>query len=356
METVSGGIATVPQSSMLLVIDEQSRIGAARRAAVGLAHSSGLGEEAIGRLAIVVTEAATNILRHAQRGAIILRGLMAGDIATIEILALDKGPGIPDVARAMRDGFSTSGTAGQGLGGIQRLSDVFEVYSQRDKGTAILARVSEGARSAMRVAQAEALDDRIGVVCVPIRGETECGDDWRIAVARQRISVLVVDGLGHGPNAATAAASATARFPQVADRVPELVVAELDNALRDTRGAALSVAVIDEGSRTARFCGVGNVEARVIGGQRTEHFILQNGIVGHTMPTLRAGAMPWPEGGRLVMHSDGISARWHPDSYPGLTAAHPALMAGVIYRDFARERDDATVLVLCDASGEVPRP
>jgi len=57
---------------------------------------------------------------------------------------------------------------------------------------------------------------------------------------------------------------------------------------------------------------------------------------------------PWPPGARLVMHSDGVSARWRIDSYPGLASLHPALLAGVIVRDFARERDDVTVLVYDD--------
>lgn len=132
---------------------------------------------------------------------------------------------------------------------------------------------------------------------------------------------------------------------------PAKMLGAIDTAMRGTRGAALSAAVIDETARTVAFSGVGNVDGRVLIDERTEHLIPQNGIVGNAMPTLRPSAAAWGTGARLVMHSDGISARWHLGAYPGLMTAHPAIMAGVIYRDFGRDRDDATILVLSD----VPR-
>jgi hypothetical protein len=301
-------------------------------------------------LAIVVTEAATNIVRHAHRGVIVLRGLVAGKTPAIEVLALDKGPGIPDLARAMRDGYSTSGTAGQGLGGMHRLADTFEVHSQRGMGTALLARIGERPRPSSHTQHVPSPDDRVGAVCVPLRGEDACGDAWRIVVGHRRISILLVDGLGHGPAAAAVAAIATAAFSRLASGLPETALATFDTAMRGTRGAALSVAVIDEAARATRFSGVGNVDGRVLSGTPTEHLTPQAGIVGHTMPTLRAATASWPTAARLVMHSDGISARWRADTYPGLLGAHPALLAGVIYRDFGRDRDDVTVIVLGDAN------
>jgi hypothetical protein len=279
----------------------------------------------------------------------LLRAFGAEGSATIEVLALDRGPGIPDVARAMGDGYSTSGTAGQGLGGMQRLSDLFEIHSQRSVGTALLARVREGGGpTATTRTQVPSLDDRLGVVCVAMPGQTECGDAWRIAVDGQRISVLLVDGLGHGPQAAAVAATAATTFSGPATGSPEQALASLDRATRGSRGAALSVAVIDERARSTTFGGVGNVDGRVLSDAKPAHFVPQNGIVGHTMPTVRSVTGPWPRGALLVMHSDGISSKWRVNTYPGLMTAHPALLAGVIYRDFGRTNDDATVLVLGD--------
>jgi len=352
MESLTARVALSPSPSTLVIIDEQTQIGAARRSAVELAHTRGLGADAVGRLAIVVTEAATNIIRHAGRGVMVLRTLTSESNPAVEVLALDNGPGIADVRRAMHDGFSTSGTAGQGLGAIQRLADMFDIYAQRDKGTALVARVADRPRSSAQTRPVSSLDDRVGVVCVPLRGETECGDAWRVVVGRQIVSVLLVDGLGHGPDAAATAAVATTMFPRLAKGLPEVILSQMSEAMRASRGAALSVAVIDEAARLTRFSGVGNVDGRVLADGRTEHLIPQNGIVGHTMPSVQSSSVPWPAGARLVMHSDGIASRWRLDAYPGLIAAHPALVAGVIYRDFRRERDDATVLVLADAAAE----
>ena len=352
MEAVIASVPTVSGTSIRLDIDEQSQIGAARRSAVALAHRHALGADAAGRLAIVVTEAATNIVRHAGFGVIVLRALLAGPAPRIEMLALDKGAGIPDVDRAMRDGYSTSGTAGRGLGGMQRLTEVFELHSQRGMGTALLARVGDRGRSSSDTRRFVSLDDRLGVVCVPLRGETECGDAWHIVVGRQSISLLLVDGLGHGPDAAAASAAATSAFPQLATESPEATLVALDVVLHETRGAALSLAVIDRTSRAVRFSGVGNVDGRVLRDGATEYLVPQSGIVGHGMPKLRSTDAALPAGARLVMHSDGILARWRMDAYPGLMTAHPALLAGVIYRDFGRDRDDATILVLSDDPAE----
>ena len=355
MEGVIGEVATAPGSSMRLDIEEQSQIGAARRFAVALGHSRGLGTDAVGRLALVVTEAATNILRHAGHGVIVLRTLDAGGTASVEMLALDKGPGIYNVERAMRDGYSTAGTAGKGLGAAQRLSELFEIHSQRGAGTALLARIGERTGPSNRARRVPSLDDRIGAVCIPVRGETECGDAWRVIAGPRRLSLLLVDGLGHGPEAAAAAGAATRLFPQLVAGSPEAALASLDSALRTTRGAALSVAVIDEIGHATRFIGVGNVDGRVIADGQTEHLVPQPGIVGGGIPVLRSTTTKWLAGARLVMHSDGIVARWRIDAYPGLVTAHPALLAGVIYRDFARDRDDATVLVLGNAAAEEQR-
>jgi anti-sigma regulatory factor (Ser/Thr protein kinase) len=350
MEAVTGPGILAPDTSTLVVLDEQSQIGAARRAANALGHAHGLGADALGRLAIVVMEAATNVLRHGERGVLVLRVMHASEVPGIEVLALDKGPGIPDVERAMADGYSTIGTAGQGLGGMRRLADVFELYSQRGAGTVLMARVFAGSGQPSRDHPAT-LDDRLGVVCLPVPGQTECGDAWRVAADRKHVTLMLVDGLGHGPGAASVAATALELFPAIANVPPQSALNRLDAVLRGSRGAALSVAVLDEQARTVDFCGVGNVDGRVVPiepGKSGNHLVPQNGIVGHTMPTLRPVSLPFPAGARLVMHSDGISARWRPEAYPGLADAHPAIVAGLIYRDGVRGNDDATIVVLAD--------
>lgn len=351
IDAVVPATPALPVSS-LLIVDEDTQIGAARRAAVTIGHAQGLDTEALGRLAIIATEAATNMLRHANRGVMVVRALI-GPPRGVEILALDRGPGMVDVSRAMTDGYSTSGTAGQGLGAMRRLASEFEVYSIPGMGTALFTRVSVGAAARPgRARRAPSLDDRLGAICVALRGEMLSGDAWGVQVHGGRTALIVVDGLGHGVAAHAVSVQAVASFGKTSARRPLDALTEMDAALRGSRGAAVTLATIDEDTQQVHFAGVGNVDARVANGPRTEHFVPQNGIVGHAMPTPRSPSVPWPVGGRLVMHSDGVSNRWRLESYPGLATAHPALIAGVIFRDFRRERDDATVLVVAPQ----PRP
>jgi anti-sigma regulatory factor (Ser/Thr protein kinase) len=352
MESVIERVAPAFCPSIRIDIDEQTQIGAARRAAVALAHAHHLPSDAIGRLAIVATEAATNIVRHAGRGYVVVRAFTGRDSPIIEVLALDKGPGIPDVDRAMRDGYSTIGTAGQGLGAIERLADAFGIHSQRGMGTAVFARVGDRARRTMGISAATHVTDDLGVVCMPLHGETACGDAWQVVTRRQQTSVLVVDGLGHGPDASAAAGAAMSAFATAINSPPETMLAALDANMRETRGAAVSIVVINTGLQRMDFCGIGNVEGRVLSATVTEHLIPQNGIVGHGMPSPRSTTIAWAARSRLVMHSDGIIPRWRLDAYETGATLHPALLAGLIYRDFARDRDDATVLVLRDTTSE----
>ena len=349
MESVIAPTA-VAGASTHLDVEETSQVGGARRFASAMGNAHALDSDAVGRLAIVVTEAATNIVRHGGGGMILLRALQHSGGPVIEVLALDKGPGIPNIDRAMADGYSSSGTAGQGLGAIQRLSDVFAIHSQRGLGTAVLARVGLRRHSAIRPPRDPVLDDRLGAVCVPLRGEVECGDRWELMASQRGITLMLVDGLGHGPEAALAAASATQAFEACADESHDVLFASVDTATRPTRGAAASVIHVNELTGAVTFTGVGNVEGRVFGGPATQYLVPQNGIVGHGMPSLRSTSATLPVKGVVLLHTDGIGSRWRLDAYEGGIANHPALLAGMIYRDFARGRDDASVVVL--ARGE----
>ena len=320
--------------------------------AQAMARGRGMDADAMERLATIVTEVARNIVRHAGSGQIILRAIGEPGDGCMEVLGLDKGPGIADMTRVMREKYATPAgpVPESGLAVVRRSADMFDIYSQAGSGTALVAHVGCGAaRTARRGSLQAMMRDSVGVVSVPLRGEEESGDGWAVRTANGRMTALVVDGLGHGPEAAIPARAALGIFNGATTETPETLVALMHDALHSTRGAALSMAVLDEKARLVRFCGVGNVEARVLTATGGRHFMPQNGIIGHTMaPALHPAGLPWPVQGRFVMHSDGISSRWTTDRYPGLLARHPVLLAGVLFRDFARARDDATVLVLRD--------
>jgi anti-sigma regulatory factor (Ser/Thr protein kinase) len=338
--TPDGELAGGPVSTAIPVT-ETTQIGEARRAARVAGDRAALSSDELGRLGLIVTEAATNLARHARDGMIVMRNVGKGGSAGVEVLAVDRGPGIADLARAMEDGYSTAGTPGKGLGAIRRLAPgAFDILST-SQGTTMLARV----RSSREPNTGEA---DAGVICIPITGETTCGDAWHIDWARDRTLVVVADGLGHGPEAAVAASTAIRIIQERGDGMPGALLLATHNALRSTRGAAISIARIDHETRMVTFAGVGNVAASVCDSDHTRAMAGFGGIAGHQIASIREFQYPWPERSYLVMHSDGVSGRWRTDAYPGIMTRDPALLAAVLFRDFGRGRDDTTVLVVRD--------
>lgn len=327
------------RESVAITITESSQTGEARRVAIALATRLGFQETQRGKVGIVVTEVANNLIQHGQGGVLLLRLLEQDSAIGIEVLSLDKGRGMVDVDECLQDGFSTAGTLGNGLGAISRLSGLFEIYSIRNQGTALLAHLWSD--SALHPPQ-ETLE--IGAICLPKRGEDVSGDAWAYQIDRCRSLLLVADGLGHGPAAATAASQAVRIF-QEHHRSPGAIVEAAHAALRSTRGAALAIAEIDFEQQSVRFAGIGNIAASIFSFTERHHLISNNGTVGHEVRKIQEFTYPWYANGLLIMHSDGLDTKWQLDRYPGLSQKHPSLIAGVLYRDFNRERDDVTVLV-----------
>lgn len=341
-DATGGPITTV------IPMTDQTRIGEARRFAITL--GDGGDETAVGRVAIVTTELATNLIRHAKDGAMLLRRVAGAERSfdSIEVVAIDRGPGIADVSRSLRDGFSTHGTPGTGLGAVSRLTERFDIYSLPGKGTIVSCQIpladNQRARDA---ANGDPID--VGVTCVPMGHEVACGDGWCTHLGQSgTILAMVVDGLGHGPQAAQAADAAKEAFRQAVQRhvTPAEIVQLAHLALRPTRGAALAVAEIDVARGTVHYAGIGNISGAIIGVGRTQNLVSLNGIAGHQVGRIREFAYEWTDGATLFMHSDGIATRWTLDEYPGLSSRHPSMRAAVIWREFSRGRDDATVLAV----------
>jgi anti-sigma regulatory factor (Ser/Thr protein kinase) len=325
---------------MFLQIAERSRVAEARRLAVQASTAQGFNEKDAGRVAIVATELATNLVKHAGGGEIVISSFADAEGKGLELLALDKGPGIVDLNKALADGHSTSGTAGTGLGAIRRSADVFAVSSRGGRGTAVLARLKPEAQAAVEGGYL------IAGLCAPYPGETVCGDGWAIGASATKIAVLMVDGSGHGPEAHKAALRAIEIFRTQTDRGVEPVAQAIDRALAVTRGAAVAVAEIDPASGQVNFVGIGNISAALIDQGSVRRMISNNGTAGHIAPRIRAFQYPFRNETTVIMHSDGLTPRWDLNDYPGLIAAHPSLIAGILYRDFRRGRDDASIVVV----------
>ncbi len=333
-------------------VSETSQVGEARRTAALIADRAGLGETERGKLAIVVTELANNLVRHANGGGEILLRALATPGGGVEVLSIDRGPGMADVAACMRDGYSTGGTAGQGLGAVRRQSSTFDIHSAQPAGTVVLARVNANSPAGAIAAPPE-FD--WAVVCVPAPGEVACGDAWRVSTSPGRLSLLLADGLGHGPLAADAAETGAAAFDADPFAAPAATLEAAHTKMHGTRGGAVAAALIDLAARSMRFAGVGNISGSIVSGPDSRGTFSHNGTAGVQVRKVQEFDYPWPPAGMLVMHSDGLQARWSFDKYPGLTQRHPAVVAGLLYRDFARGRDDLTVAVVREARPDVNR-
>jgi len=322
-------------------VEDASQAGEARRAAASVCHELGFSEVDAGRVSLLVTEAATNLARHARGGELLLCPLRHGEVAGIEILAVDRGPGMANPARSLRDGFSTGGSPGTGLGALRRLSSAFDLFSEPDKGTVLLCRYWAGPFPGGL--PPERLET--GAVCVSVTDGEPCGDAWAVENVAASSLLLVCDGLGHGEPAAEASRTATRLFRENPAQGPGEMVETLHRGLRGTRGAALAVLGADPARGTVRFCGIGNIGARIVSGDEERHLVSQSGIVGHEASRIREYSYTWPENSLLVVHSDGLSASWRCSSSPGLASHDPSVVAAVLYRDYGRARDDRTVVV-----------
>ena len=319
---------------------DRSQVSAARQEATRAASLLGFDETDAHRVGLVATELASNLVKHTRGvgGALLIRS-GTGPVPAVELIAIDRGPGMRDVVQSLVDGHSTSGSTGTGLGAVRRLADDFDVFSQPDAGTAVLARLRRGRETSSPTGRFQ-----IGGVSVAQAGETACGDAWAVTVDSATLSVFVVDGLGHGVLAQAAARAATAAAVARSYATPVAALTAMHGGAAHTRGAAALVATVDLRSTVVTVAGIGNVAAAIVGAEAVKRIASQPGILGHDARTLREHQYPWTEDAVLVMHSDGLVSHWSLDRYPGLRRRDATLVAAVLYRDFQRGRDDVTVV------------
>ncbi len=316
-------------------VEDPSASAACRSAAQALASRLGFPGARADQLALAVTEAASNLQKHASQGSMLLRIARAGGKPGIEMVTIDAGPGVRDAAAALRDGHSTSGTLGIGLGAIRRLADFCDLYSAPGQGTALVARFWSGPHPGT--------EPCAGLVR-PITGESECGDVFGAVEADGRLTGVLCDGLGHGPLAATAAMEGVTAVLEDPYGEPAALVARAHGRMGHTRGGALAVVQVD--GRAVQFAGLGNVTAVILADGTRRGMISVPGIAGHQARSIRQFDYTAPPGAAIILHSDGISGRWDPAALPGLNARDPLLVAAALLAQAGSRRDDAGVLVL----------
>src|SRR3984957_7700577 len=282
---------------MITAVNDASQVAEARRLVTAYARAAGVTEARVDDVAIVVTELATNLLKHAGSGQILATHRDDVDSAGLELLALDRGRGMADVGRCMDDGYSTAGSPGNGLGAIARLADDVRIYSRPGLGSAIMVRFAQ--HSASRSPRT-----LLGSAVAPYPGEQVCGDNWAFSETVQGRTVMVADGAGPGVEAARAADLAVRTFLQHADEPCEDVVERIHRVLMPTRGAAVAVARIDEAARMVRYVGVGNICGTLVTAETSKHMVSHNGTAGHVAPRIREFTYNFASNPLLILHSD----------------------------------------------------
>jgi anti-sigma regulatory factor (Ser/Thr protein kinase) len=313
------------------VIDDSSKVGEARRAAQTLANFE-FDVEVAGKVAIAATELANNLLLHGGGGELLIQMLGDDDAATVELLAIDRGPGMDNVDRCMSDGYSTAGTSGTGLGAVRRLSSEFDIHSAPGQGTIAMARFgsSQGIRH--------------GAINIALEGEIDCGDAWCLGQDSRGLALFLVDGLGHGTFAAEAARAAVDAFTRDPLAEPQEIMLRANGLMSRTRGGAAACARVI-GDKVS-YAGVGNISGTLISTGKSQGMVSQNGTLGAFRRRALQFEYAREPGAHLIMYSDGISGRWDIKDRADLLARHPAIIAAAIYRDHGRGRDDATVVVV----------
>ncbi|QCI15393.1 ATP-binding protein [Pseudomonas putida] len=327
----------IPASrTLVLPLEEASQIGHARRTAQRLAEQQGFDGEDAGRVALLATELASNVLKHAGRGTLQLRAVPGANGAGVELLAVDQAGGF-DAEICLADGYSTGGTQGIGLGAIARLAEVFDIHTDAG-GSVVMARLYRR--------DAKGSDLRIGVSHHALHDDPACGDTWHVVLAQGRLSALLVDGLGHGPEAEEAAQSAAAAFAEDAFLDPLLLIERMHLAMSGTRGGAAAIAQYDASTGRLSFTGIGNIGASLVTPTKARGLASLAGFLGGQYRKAQVFDYADVTGNLLILYSDGLQSRWNLQDYPGLVHRHPAVIAAVLHRDFCRGRDDVTVLVI----------
>ena len=327
-------VLNIPSAlTQVLLIEDVSQVGHARRTAQQFAEQAGFDETDAGRVALVATELASNILKHASHGELHLRATGNGGV---ELIAVDRGQGF-DLDSCLVDGYSTGGTQGIGMGAISRVAQVFDVYADQ-RGTAMLARLYP--RNAAN------RDIRYGVSQHSLHHDPACGDAWHLAIEPGRFSVMVADGLGHGSDAERAARAGEAVFAAAAFDDATTLFNDMHISMNGTRGGAMAVAQYEAVADRLRFTGVGNIGASLIGPGKSRGLASHPGIVGVQFRKAQPFDYAQVTGQVLILYSDGLQSRWNLADYPGLSHRHPALIAAILHRDFCRGRDDVTVFVI----------
>lgn len=333
------------------LLPDASYLNSVKRDITRLAQNAGFSELEIGKINIVVSEMASNLVRHVPPGGeMLVRLINDKNQNGIEIISLDVGPGMAEPNRMQEDGVSTFGSAGEGLGAIKRQSDFFDLYSQVDTGTIVLSRIYKTVGKEPENLKNEKLET--GAILVSKRIGDNSGDGWHLKQNEKATYLLALDGLGHGEGAHTASQEGIAAFEKTQAESTNSMLLDVHKGLKSTRGAVGALACISTENKDFRYCGIGNITGKIFGFDNagdlkvTKNLMSYNGTLGHIIPTsFQEQTAEWQPGNILVMHSDGLKTPVELNRYPRIHQHDASVIAAVLFRDYNRHTDDALVVI-----------
>ena len=325
-------------------IEDRSFVAFIKREIHVKAVQAKFNETDVGKIDIIVAELTSNLIKHVGDGELLYRVTPNEDAPVFEIICIDKGYGIADTAKALRDGVTTTGTMGGGLGALSRLSTIFQIFSMREWGTVLYSKVTVENKNWVPPKTSVELDIR--GVCVPKVHEEVCGDGYAVVQTPTLTKILFGDGLGHGVNAKEATDVAKNFFISCESKDPVEILRNMHEKVRRTRGLVAAVAVFDKVANTWSICGIGNIITRLYSGIEYRNYMSYNGTIGLNIPkSMNATQVPIERNQHLIMCSDGVQTRWNLNAYPSIFKYDPTIVAGAIYKDFNRGTDDTSVLI-----------
>lgn len=334
-------------TTLRVEIDEPSAVYEVRRVAKRLARSLGFASVRQEQITVCASELAANVVTHTRGGVMYLQAAPGTDAPDLELLAVDDGPGVESFERCLVDGYTTvPGSLGTGLGAVRRMATRFAAYSLPSWGTVVFARFRPGPE----LSAPPRLSTEVGALCVAAKGQTVSGDAYRVLEDDNTLALLMVDGLGHGAEAARASLRALPALVRTADAYPPDLLAAVHRRLLGTRGAAGAAVRIDRRRGRGEFCGVGNLTGVVLSGE-SHQLSSRPGTLGLKLPFPYCEAFPLPRYAMVLMHTDGIRQQWNLARYPRLLAQPPIIIAAVLVHDYWRPRDDAAVVVMRPSLG-----
>lgn len=320
----------------------ESAIILLRSKLASLAHRIGIPDLKRENMVLVASELVHNNIKHTGGRGLIQVWQQPGPI--LDILALDYGPGIANLAKAEEDGYSTSNTFGKGFGAIRRLSDESYIYTQPEhfghtkkwSGTVFLARFILGTHK-------DFVPMKTGLFSRALSDKRHNGDRIYWQKNGNHLRWLHLDGLGHGEEAQAATANLAMHFSQ-SDKL-ETILKKVDRQLVNTRGAVGIICEIDLAQRKLQLLGIGDMHAHIYDQEQMQLISFVPGILGKEHRSASPFQSALGKRSLVVTASDGTRRNWDTENFIGLFTHHPQLIAYTLGNIMGRISDDQSIFV-----------